>query len=116
MNFLLPSRRTELIVCQAMSIAITVVLPAPVASLSAKRGRPGFDRAFAASRWSRNFFPAAWPGATSVNQISVSIASTWQKNGRKWLNLWCRQCSSRRAVSGVTPHEEGLGSSRQRST
>ena len=34
-NFLLFGRPTALIVCQAMTIAITVVLPAPVASLRA---------------------------------------------------------------------------------
>ena len=32
---LLDGRRTALMVCQAMSMAMTVVLPAPVASLSA---------------------------------------------------------------------------------
>ena len=35
-NFLLFGRRTALMVCQAISIAMTVVLPAPVASFSAK--------------------------------------------------------------------------------
>ena len=39
-NFRLSGRRTALIVCQAMIIAMTVVLPAPVASLSASRARP----------------------------------------------------------------------------
>ena len=36
-KFLLPERRTALMVCHAMSMAMTVVLPAPVASLSARR-------------------------------------------------------------------------------
>ena len=40
-NCLLDRRRTALIVCQAMSITITVVLPAPVASFSAKRRSSG---------------------------------------------------------------------------
>ena len=45
---LLPGRRTALSVCQAISIAMTVVLPAPVASFSASRSmlriRVGVDR------------------------------------------------------------------------
>ena len=36
-NFVLPGRRTALMVCQAMSMAMTVVLPAPVASFRARR-------------------------------------------------------------------------------
>ena len=36
-NLLLPGRRTALMVCQAMIIAMTVVLPAPVASFRARR-------------------------------------------------------------------------------
>ena len=36
---LLLGRRTALTVCQAMTMAMTVVLPAPVASLGARRGR-----------------------------------------------------------------------------
>ena len=31
-------------------------------------------------------------------------------------NLWCRQCRSKRAVSGVTCHWLGLGKDRQEST
>ena len=34
-------------VCQAMSMAMTTVLPEPVAILNAMRGRPGFDVSFA---------------------------------------------------------------------
>ena len=45
-NFLLFGRRTALIVCQAMSMAMTVVLPAPVASFRARRKSSGL-----ASRW-----------------------------------------------------------------
>ena len=41
MKCLLPGRRTALIVCQAISIAMTVVLPAPVASFSASRSSSG---------------------------------------------------------------------------
>ena len=47
-NFRLPGRRAALIDCQAMIIAITVVLPAPVASLRASRASPGFARSLAA--------------------------------------------------------------------
>ena len=117
MNFRLPGRRAALIVCQAMIIAITVVLPAPVASLRASRASPGLARSLAAWRSSRIFRSSrpSW-GATSVSQIAVSTASTWQKKGRMSPKRWLRQCSSSRAVSGVTRQDAGSGSSRQRST
>ena len=100
-------------VCQAMIIAITVVLPAPVASFSASRESPGLAAWLALARCSRKVFPARLCGATSESQMSVSIASTWQKKGRSVLNLWWRQCWSSRAVSGVTCHVLGPGSARQ---
>ena len=49
-NRRLPGRRTALTTCHAMSMAMTVVLPAPVASLSASRERPGFACSLAAAR------------------------------------------------------------------
>ncbi|CFN63427.1 Uncharacterised protein [Bordetella pertussis] len=49
-NLLLCGWRTALTVCQAMSMAMTVVLPAPVASFSAKRSRPGLASLLALSR------------------------------------------------------------------
>jgi hypothetical protein len=81
--------RTALSVCQAISIAITVVLPAPVASLSAMRMSSGLEATLAASRWAQNRCP--WEdllGATSVSQMIVSTASIWQKNGL-WLANGC---------------------------
>ncbi len=113
----LPGRRTALMVCQATTIAMTVVLPAPVASFRASRASPGFASSLACSRSSR-IFRSSRPscGATSVSQMTVSTASTWQKNGRMSPKWWLRQCRSSRAVSGVTRHEAGSGSSRQRST
>ena len=108
-------RRTALTVCQAISIAMTVVLPAPVASLRASRGRSGLASSLALARWSRKLRPARAPGATSVSQMAVSAASTWQKKGRMPLKWWRRQCRSSRAVSGVTCHRAS-GSSRQLST
>lgn len=74
--FLLPGRRTAFTVCQAISIAITVVFPAPVASFKASRLINGFASLFALARWSRNFFPV-FPnvGATSLSQMAVSAAS-----------------------------------------
>ena len=117
MNLLLPGWRTALMVCQAMSIAMTVVLPAPVASFSARRISSGLASLLALARCSRNRLPVlpTW-GATSVSQIAVSTASTWQKNGRTSLNLWCRQCWSRRSVSGVTSQSFGFGKLRHWST
>ena len=51
---------------------------------------------------------AADVGATSVSQISVSTASTWQKNGRMPGKLAAsRQWRRRRAVSAVTFHLSG---------
>ena len=104
-------------VCQAISMAITVVLPAPVASLSARRSSPGFASWLASSKYWRKRRPD-WlvRGATSVSQMAVSTASIWQKKGRTPVNRWSRQCRSRRAVSGVTRHWCGSGSCRHAST
>ena len=55
-------------------------------------------------------------GATSVNQIIVSTASIWQKNGRMLLKWWPRQYCSSLAVSGVTPQSLGFGKVRHWST
>jgi len=75
-NRLLPGWRTALIVCQAMIIAMTVVLPAPVASFRARRINSGFAPLLASARCSRNRLPV-FPncGATSVSQMAVSTAS-----------------------------------------
>ena len=81
-----PALRAALTACQAISIAITVVLPAPVASFSAIRNRSGFAPALACRSHSRKRRPRAPAfGATSCSQIAVSTASTWQKNGRTGL-------------------------------
>ena len=72
-----PGRRTALIVCHAMSIAMTVVLPAPVASFSAVlRINSGLASLLAFARYWSNRLPLAVCGATSVSQIAVSTAST----------------------------------------
>ena len=115
-NFLAFGWRTALTVCHAISIAITVVLPAPVASFSAMRISSGLAAALAASRCVQNRRPCDEDfGATSVSQMTVSTASTWQKNGF-WLAKSCvRQCRSSRAVEGVTCHWLS-GSRRQLST
>ena len=82
----LDGRRMAFTVCQAMSMAMTVVLPAPVASFSAIRESPGFASSLARSMSSRTFLPRSPSrGATSVSQMTVSAASTWQKNGRRSL-------------------------------
>ncbi len=106
---------TALTVCQAMSMAMTVVLPLPVAILQRDAGRPGLAWSLAprdvrgsCRRWRRL--------ATSVSQISVSTASTWQKKGREPVKAGSRQCRSRRAVTGVTPQSAGLGIWRQAAT
>lgn len=99
--------RTAFTVCQAISIAMTVVLPAPVASFRARRSSSGFAPSFAPLRCAQNL-PTRGPsfGATSVSQIAVSTASIWQKKGRTPCHSIAgrRQCFSSRPVSGVTSH------------
>jgi hypothetical protein len=99
-----------------MSIAMTVVLPAPVASFSARRDQFGVG---------------VLVGGGEVVEERLPLPSLrrdlGQPDGRldgldlaeerpTPLNLWCRQCWSRRAVSGVTCHWLGLGSARHWST
>ena len=48
-------RRTALMVCQAINIAITVVFPAPVANLSANLDNSGLASLLAFFRWSRKY-------------------------------------------------------------
>ena len=50
MKCLLPGRRNALIVCHAINMAMTVVLPAPVASFRASRISSGLASLFAAAR------------------------------------------------------------------
>jgi hypothetical protein len=50
---LLPDARTAFVVCQAISIAMTVVLPAPVAIFIARRKSSGFEAALPFSIWVR---------------------------------------------------------------
>ena len=76
-KLLLFGLRTLLMVCQAISIAMTVVLPAPVASFNAKRIKSGLERLLAFVKCSVNPSPRL-PicGATSINQMAVSTASS----------------------------------------
>ena len=67
---------------------MTVVFPAPVASLSARRISSGLASLLALAEMLEEALAAACrSGATSVSQIAVSTASIWQKNGRTPLNL-----------------------------
>src|SRR5262247_1822034 len=75
-NVLLLGRRTALMVCQASSMAMTVVLPAPVASFSANRMNSGLASWLALAKCSRKALPLPVFGATSVSQMAVSTAST----------------------------------------
>ena len=63
-------------VCHAISMAMTVVLPAPVASFSAKRISSGLASLLALAKWLSNRLPPLDCGATSLSQIAVSTAST----------------------------------------
>ena len=117
MKRLLLGCRTALMVCHAMIMAMTVVLPAPVASFRASRDSSGLASLLALARRSRRRLPACPDlGATSVSQMAVSTASTWQKKGWMSLKSWCRQCWSRRAVSGVTRQSLGFRKSLHWST
>jgi len=83
----LPGRRTALTVCQAISIAMTVVFPTPVASFNAMRNSSGFASLFAPRMCVQIFAPAAARSeATSASQMAVSTASVWQKKGLRSLN------------------------------
>jgi hypothetical protein len=63
-------------------MAMTVVLPAPVASFSAMRNSSGFASSFAPRMCFHILRPgAARSEATSESQIAVSTASIWQKKG-----------------------------------
>ena len=82
--------------CQAITIAMTMVLPEPVAILQHCRANappsPGIS------------MPTRSAAGASVSQISVSIASSWQKKKRRASNSsGSRQCSSSRLVMLVTP-------------
>ena len=74
--------RTAFTVCHAISMAMTVVFPEPVAIFMARRKSSGLASAFAACRWFQMWAYCFRPRATSVSQMIVSAASTWQKKGR----------------------------------
>ena len=76
------AERAALTAAQAISIAITVVLPAPVASFSAIRKISGLASRFDSSKWRKMPVYGRRPRATSLSQIAFSTASIWQKNGR----------------------------------
>ena len=68
--------RTALMVCQAIIMAMTVVLPAPVASFRAIRDSSGLASWLTSTSRSRTLLSAGLSlGATSVSQMRVSTAS-----------------------------------------
>ena len=84
--------------CQTISIAITIVLPAPVAIFSAIRGMPSFHSALARrslSSTSRHSSEFSW-GPASCSQIAVSTASRCAKNGRGSASPEFQKSSNRR--------------------
>ena len=54
----------------------------PVAIFDARRNSAGLASSLALAIWSSSPFVAARLGATSVSQMIVSAASSWQKNRR----------------------------------
>ena len=71
-------------VCQAMSIAMTVVLPAPVASFRARRISSGFASRFAFAKCSMNRLPVfakLWGDFGQPNCCfdRLNLAEEWSK-------------------------------------
>ncbi len=87
-------------VCQATSIAITTVLPAPVAIFRATRGRPELCWELCSASRGRQSVKPSRP-ATSARKIAVSAASRWQNRTRS-SRVGSAQCSSSLRVVGVT--------------
>ena len=81
-NCLLCGRLTALTVCQAISIAIRVVLPAPVASFSAGTHELGIGVAVRGGEMVEDSLRAlaGW-GATSVSQMVVSTPRPGRRMG-----------------------------------
>ncbi len=82
--------------CQAITMAITIVLPDPVAifehNLKKSPPSPGIST------------PCFSAGDASASQMRVSIASSWQKKKRRPSRCsGSCQCSKRRLVMPVTP-------------
>ena len=88
--------------CQAMSMAISMVFPEPVAILLHRRrnGPPSLGIVM----------PTLTEAGASASQMSVSMASIWQKKNLSGLCSGSRQWSRRRLVMPVTP---GYPASRQ---
>ena len=83
-------------ICQAMTIAMTTVLPDPVAILEQRRSKLPPSEGTS--------MPALSDSGASVSQISVSAASNWQKKNRRFPNSsGSLQYSSSRLVTLVTP-------------
>ena len=90
-------------VCHATSIAITTVLPEPVAIFSAVRGNSALWTAFASSTRRRQSVPDRLRRpATSARKIAVSAASRWQNSTRSSPRPGSDQCCSSLRVIGVT--------------
>jgi hypothetical protein len=82
--------------CQAITIAMTMVLPEPVAILQHWRSKRPAVAGIS--------MPTRSAAGASVSQISVSMASNWQKKNRRASNSsGSRQCSSSRLVMLETP-------------
>src|SRR5579864_4028046 len=82
--------------CQAMTMAITIVLPDPVAIFEQIRRKLPPSEGIS--------MPTRSDAGASVSQIRVSTASSWQKKNRRVSNSsGFRQCSSRRLVIPLTP-------------
>ena len=79
-----------------MTMAMTIVLPEPVAILAQRRWKSPPSEGIA--------MPSRFAAGASSSHISVSAASSWQKKNRRASNSsGSRQCSNNRLVTPVTP-------------
>lgn len=70
--------RTAFTVCHAINIAMTVVLPEPVAIFRARRNSSGFASLFAASSCFQMCAYCCRRRATSVSQMTHGMETRWR--------------------------------------
>ena len=107
-NSQLAGERTALTVCQAISMAITVVLPAPVAIFMREAQKFGVGLLVGSPRMCPGYWRSgASFGATSVSQMTVSTASIWQKKGRTPSNYGAASAAAAAPSRASRPSRRG---------
>ena len=117
LNRLLVGERTALTVCQAISIAITVVLPLPVAIFRAMRSSSGLACSFAPldvlPELGVALLPARDLGQPDDRLDRLDLA---EERPHALEIVAAASASASRAVAGVTPQSAGFGSARHDAT